>query len=656
MARGDGPGAVEVFSRLVRKAPNNAEYHRLLAGAWHLAGDADKALHHAESATSLMPATPDAWLDHADLLAGLNRFDEAFVVIDRGLVATSGADPLLISKARLLRQAGREQDAVTYLTAFLKDCPDTAWAHHAVGQTLADYDRDAANRHFREAVRLAPTSKEYLATLADSLYRTRTGHEGANVQAALVWAQRRLALGGPLDDGLLLLRGLLQRCGEHEAATLGVSFDTLGREAAHRLPNALHGLVGQVRTPEDRRRLVEHHRHWGSTVEMFAARTPLVRRPTPPRGHRIRIGFMSSDLRHHPVSYFVLPLLQGYDRERFEVSCYSWSPQKPDPVQAHIAGIVDRFRHAPGLSDRDAAQLIADDHLDILFELGGFTYMNKLKVMAWKPAPVQVSWLGYPHSAGLAAIDHILVDPFIRPNDPALLIEEPFQLERSWVVLGELGFNDKVPILPGTPEERAGRITFGTMNNPMKYSPDMLAAWAEVVLAVPGSRFLFVRPEGGTPAFCENMWRAFEASGVARDRVDFLPVRGTHLQHYNAVDIALDTFPQTGGTTTCESLWMGVPVVTLVGEAFFERLSYSNLSNAGLPDLCTFDRAQYVQLAVGLAEDRERRAELRRTLRDRIRSHPLGRRDLFVSDFQTAVEHTLGESRRAEGRKSEVCA
>jgi predicted O-linked N-acetylglucosamine transferase (SPINDLY family) len=212
-------------------------------------------------------------------------------------------------------------------------------------------------------------------------------------------------------------------------------------------------------------------------------------------------------------------------------------------------------------------------------------------------------------------------------------------------VLGRLGFNDSVPIEAGTPEERQGHLTFGTMNNPYKYNRATLATWAEVMRGVEGSRFLFVRPEGATAPFRDNVRKTFEANGVAGDRIDFIAVRGIHLQYYNKIDIALDTFPQTGGTTTCETLWMGVPTVSLVGEAFYERLSYSNLSNAGLGDLCAFDREGYVRTALDLARDQSRRQELRRTLRERIRDHPLGRAEWFVEDFQEAALRAVDQAK-----------
>jgi predicted O-linked N-acetylglucosamine transferase (SPINDLY family) len=161
---------------------------------------------------------------------------------------------------------------------------------------------------------------------------------------------------------------------------------------------------------------------------------------------------------------------------------------------------------------------------------------------------------------------------------------------------------------------------------------------------VPGSRFLFVRPESGAPTFRANIAREFAKHGVGEDRLLFESVRGKHMRHYNRIDIALDSAPHTGGTTTCETLWMGCPTVTLVGEAFFERLSYSNLSNAGLGDLCAFTREQYVEIAVDLAKDRARRLDLRQNLRDRLRISPLGDAKRWVKNFELTIDRTLGRT------------
>jgi predicted O-linked N-acetylglucosamine transferase (SPINDLY family) len=352
---------------------------------------------------------------------------------------------------------------------------------------------------------------------------------------------------------------------------------------------------------------------------------------------------MSSDLRDHPVAYFALPIIEHYDRDRFEFVCYSFYPAPPDRVQSFMQQRVLNFRSMLQATDMEIAQQIADDELDILFELGGSTRYNRLEVLAYRAAPLQASWLGYPHSAGIGAIDYILVDPYLKPDDPELLVEKPFVMPESWVCLGRLGFREE-PIEAGIPEERAGALTFGTMNNPYKYTPELFALWAEVMNGVPGSRFLFVRPEAGAPTFRANIAREFAKHGVSEDRLLFESVRGKHMRHYNRIDIALDSAPHTGGTTTCETLWMGCPTVTLVGEAFFERLSYSNLSNAGLGDLCGFTREQYVEIAVDLAKDRARRLDLRQNLRDRLRTSPLGDAQRWVKNFELTIDRTLGRT------------
>ena len=179
------------------------------------------------------------------------------------------------------------------------------------------------------------------------------------------------------------------------------------------------------------------------------------------------------------------------------------------------------------------------------------------------------------------------------------------------------------------------------MNNPYKYNRQGLDAWAACLRAVPNSRFLFVRPEGRAASFIANARAAFAARDVDPDRVEFIGIRGDHLKHYNSIDIALDSFPHTGGTTTCETLWMGVPVVAMIGPGFPERLSYSNLSNAGLGDLAVRTPADYVATATALAEDQARRRQLRHGLRGMIRERPLGQVDRFVRAFYDKVEEVV---------------
>jgi predicted O-linked N-acetylglucosamine transferase (SPINDLY family) len=349
---------------------------------------------------------------------------------------------------------------------------------------------------------------------------------------------------------------------------------------------------------------------------------------------------MSSDLRQHPVGYFALPLFDHVDDERFEVFVYSYYTGKEDSAQRHITERVSGYRWWPDISIPQAAERIAEDQLDMLIELGGSTHMNKLEVMAYKPAPLQASWLGYPHSAGLETIDYLVCDPITVPPNPDLLIEKPLLMPKSWIALGARFFSNTVEIKEA-PELRNGFITYGTANNPHKYTREVLRTWAKVVAATPNSKFAFIRPEGSGESFRANITRQFEAEGVSADRVIFHPIRGAHLPFYNEVDITLDPFPLTGGTTTAETLWMGVPLVSLIGPAFYERLSASIMTNSGIGDLAVNSLDDYLAAALKLAGDRERRLELRGSLRDRMRNGPLGQTDQFASDFYDMIYRTV---------------
>ncbi len=634
----DATRALEVTEQLCRQEPRTGENHRLLGAARRLAGNAEGALASFRRAREVEPRNIRAWVNGAGMLDELGRGEEALALLAGAPPAIAAQQGIVEARALLLRRLGRAAEVRAMLEELRQRLPDQAWIAAELGRDVLEQDRDQGNALLRQALAADPGNTALMTELVESLDRTRGPQEAANIAAAYDLAKRRLALGGDLMRDSRTLRNVLHRSGDFAAAGSLGSFETLGEfwTAAGQV-TALHYHLAQAETPAHRRLLVDYHRRWGRQVDSMAAQRPLARPAVRGGRAKLRIGLMSSDLRNHPVTYFALPLVELYDRERFELYCYSFYSGAEDQVQAHIRGKVDAFRLAPGINDREAAQLIADDDLDMLFELGGTTHMNKLKVMAWRPARLQASWLGYPHSAGPETIDHILVDPHIRPEDPALLIEKPFLMARSWVVLGRLGFDARMELAPGTPEQRQGRITFGTMNNPYKYNPACLKLWAQVVRQVEGSHFLFVRPEASTPAFQANMHAAFAAEGVAPERLEFEAIRAAHLPHYNRIDIALDTFPQTGGTTTCEALWMGVPTVTLVGEAFFERLSHSNLINAGLPGLSCYSHAGFLRTAVELARDRDRRAFWRHNLRAIIRGNPLGRQDWWVEDFQDAV-------------------
>ncbi|WP_380069155.1 tetratricopeptide repeat protein [Dankookia sp. GCM10030260] len=667
--------AAAAYQAGLKIEPRNADLLRLLGRALRMGGDQKAAVAAFERALSLGQPRLDLLTDLVGTLADLGEDDRAFGVIERGRRLRDGDPQLDILEARLAFRLGRREAAQALVEKALAALPGDAEGSILLARLHGEADLEAANMALRQGLAANPGSVILATRLIENLTRSRYGDEAQHLQEAYELSCRLLQTHpGSVQAHAKPLRTAFLRCLDHDRLDAsGRLADLAPRWIADGEIAGLHYELGNVRSMQDRLDIVEWHRAWGrrearavtplrlpaapassimsaapassimsaapasSIMPASPASSIMPASPALATGRKLRIGFMSSDLRDHPVTYFAMPLLEQYDRDRVEVFCYSFYERERDNVQAHIERQVTGFRWWPRRPSAEVAAGIAEDGLDMLFELGGTTAMNKLDVMAHRPARIGASWLGYPHSAGLEAIDTILVDPYVMPSDPRLLIERPFELAESWVAMGPLGFRD-VPIEPDLPEERRGVVTFGTMNNPYKFTRACLDAWAAVLRAVPDSRFLFVRPEARTPAFVANVRAGFAARDVDPDRIDYVGVRGVHMPHYNSIDIALDSLPHVGGTTTCETLWMGVPCVSLVGPGFPERLSYSNLTNAGLGDLAVFTVEDYVGTAAALAADRSRRRLLRHGLRDMIRRHPLGQPDRFVRAFYAKAE------------------
>lgn len=642
-AAGQPAKAAESYRAALRITPKSAELWRLHARQMTALGDGAAAAESLRKAVALAPGNLGLLTTLVQALLSAGQRNEAAEIVAR----LSAADPanlgLVVLQARVERQRGAVAEARALLERVLAADAGHLAANLQLANLLGDGDRKGANEALERAVAAHPDSFDALERLVESLSRSRYGSETGHLERAYDMAKRLIErFPARKAEAARTLRTVFMRVMDEPAmAATGDLAALLPAWQAAGMHSYVHYELGQVETMEDRVRLVEWHRDWGRRASARMALTPPVAMPAMATGRKLRIGFMSSDLRHHPVTYFALPLLEGYDRDKVEVFCYSFYEREADKVQEHLATNVTGFRHWPKRPDDQVAEGIAQDGLDILFELGGSTAMNKLNVMARRPARLGASWLGYPHSAGLEQIDLILTDPYIRPKDPRLLIERAFEMPESWVTLSRMfGAHE---IAEGTPEARNGYLSFGTANNPYKYTPKCVDAWAAVLRAVPNSRFLFLRPEAGSESFIANSREAFARRDVDPDRLRFVGVRGDHMRHYNEIDIALDSLPHVGGTTTCESLWMGVPTVSLRGPGFPERLSHSNLHNAGLGDCSVATVADYVAKAAELAADPARRLALRHGLRAQIAAHPLGQPARFTKHFYELAAKVAAE-------------
>lgn len=642
-AMGNPDKAASFYRGGLKIEPKSAELWRLLGRQQMSLSQFDDAAESFRRGLALAPADPRLAGLMVQALQRGGRIDDAKALVARLRAARPLDSELAVIDARLAFRTGDTAGALAILRDLLAQHPSHLNANLQFATIIGDSDHEQVNAALDRAIVAHPNSFEALERLTESLSRSRYGSEAAHIERSYQLARRLMdRFPSRVPDAARTLRTILMRVlDENRMAATGKLPDLLRIWQVDGLHSSVHYELGQVQTLDDRLALVDWHRQWGRRAS--ARISPVAQLPMPAlaTGRKLRVGFMSSDLRHHPITYFALPLLEGYDRDGVEVFCYSFCEKEPDPTQRHLQEQVTAFRHWPKRPDAQVAEGIAADGLDILFELGGSTAMNKLEVMAYRPARLGASWLGYPHSAGLEQIDLILTDPYIRPEDPRLLIERPFEMPETWVSLSRMFAPHE--IAEGTPQARKGHLTFGTANNPYKYTPACLDAWAACLRAVPGSRFVFLRPEGAVDSFIAGARAAFARRDVDPDRLEFIGVRGDHMRHYNEIDIALDSLPHVGGTTTCEALWMGVPTVSLVGPGFPERLSYSNLSNAGLGDLAVFSVADYVAKAAELAADPARRLALRHGLRAQIAANALGQPKRFTAAFYDLCRKVASE-------------
>lgn len=375
--------------------------------------------------------------------------------------------------------------------------------------------------------------------------------------------------------------------------------------------------------PPDPDVVFAEHVEWGKR-HAYTGPTAYQHRQSRDPERTLRIGYLSPDLCHHAVTFFFEPLLAEHDRSRFVPVCYS-ARQRSDHVTARLHSLSTLWRDVFAMNDEQLANQIYADQIDILVDLTGHMGDNRLPVFSRKPAPIQISWLGYPNTTGLTTIDYRLTDSVADP--PGLTdryyTERLFRLPRGFLCYRP---SESAPAVGPLPAASSGAITFGSFNNLSKISPGTIELWSAILLGVPHSRLVLKNASFTDIPTRQPYYQAFEKHGIGHDRLDF---RGLHLEltdHqsvYNEIDVALDPFPYNGATTTCESLWMGVPVITLAGKLHAGRVGASILTQIDLPDLIAGSPDEYQRIAVKLAGNRDRLSELRATLRQRMAASPL---------------------------------
>ena len=350
----------------------------------------------------------------------------------------------------------------------------------------------------------------------------------------------------------------------------------------------------------------------------------------------LRIGFVSGDLKNHPVGFFLEELINQLVNRKIELFAYNTQSSGDDLTQ-RIKPHFSQWQSLVGISDKLAATKIHNDGVHILIDLSGHTAQNRLRLFAWRPAPVQISWLGYFASTGVTEIDYILGDRYVTPiNEANHFTEKIWQLPGSYLCFSAPKVDVDVESLPAL---NNGRITFGSFNRITRVNDNVVATWSRILIAIPNA-VLFVKDKNfGDKLVRESFCCRFEFHGISRNRLilEGASPRLEYLKAYNRVDIALSPFPYGGGTTSVEGLWMGVPVITIKGSHFLSHLGESIAHNTGLSDWIASDEEEYVAKAIAFSADLDSLARLRSRLREQVLSAPLCDAKRFASNFEAAL-------------------
>lgn len=640
---GDLLRAGHLYGEILEKQPHNAPVWCRLAEVYHALGQPNDA---ADCYRRALALRPDDAASHCNLgvtLLALGRLDEAASAFQEALRRRPDFVEAASNLGLALLNQGKVSEAARRFREALRLRPDLAEVHNNLGLALLNLGSGAeAVHHFREAVRLRPAMAEAHSNLGLALAQQDKAEE------ALACYERAVQI-DPHHFGALTNLG--NAC--KDQGRLGEAVACYRKALAVRPDDArVHSNLLLALNYQPGADPQEIRREAGRYAEQHAARftaAAAAHSVRPLAERRLRVGYVSADLREHPVAYFLEPILASHDKERFEILCYADVPQ-PDAVTERLRGYADQWRPLVGLSDEQAAEAIRGDEADVLVDLAGHTGGNRLLVFARRPAPVQASYLGYLGTTGLAAIDYYITDALA---DPPGLTEAHYQ--EQLVRLPECGFcyrpGPAPEVGPDLPARRSGRVTFGCLNTLAKVSEEVLALWARVLAAVPDSR-LVLRTGTGRRAE-ERVREALARNGIAPERLlrhGQTATRFDYLKLFHDVDLCLDPFPYNGVTTTCDSLWMGVPVVTLAGTTGVSRQGVRFLGSVGLDELIAVTPEDYVRLAADLAGDLPRLEALRAGLRERMARSPLLDAARFTRHLEAAYRGMWDEFRR--GRRT----
>ncbi len=566
------------------------EQAHALAAQYLAAGKAREAGDLYRQILERQPGDPWAMLGLGRALEAMGQLDAALEHYHKALPHHRQFPELFEAIGRAWIARGHFDAAEAAFREFAALRPNDAHAHNALGATLwRKRDIDAAIGELRLAIQLRPDFPEALSNLASALRHV-----------------------GRLDEALQCYQTALKP-GHHQ-------------NIASNLLYLLYYLPGWSSA-----QIAQAHEQWNRAyAQPLASAQDYANTHDPTR--RLRIGYVSPDFKEHCQSFFALPLLSHHDRGQFEIFCYSSVPS-PDAITSRLRAQADIWRDVAHLGDEQLATVIRQDQIDILVDLTMHMAGGRPLLFARRPAPIQIAYLAYPGTTGLTAIQYRFTDSYLEPTSAA-----PFGPEERVALPDAFWCYDPLtsgPEISPLPAASSGHITFGCLNNTAKVNQQTLELWAKVLTAMPGTRLILLMSAGTARA---KIISFFEQQSIASNRIEFVDhqPREKYLEQYQRFDVALDTVPYSGHTTTLDALWMGVPVVSLVGQTVVGRGGLSILSNVGLSNLVARSQEQFVQICKTLGTDLPALQAIREELRSRLQQSPLMDAQRFTRNIESA--------------------
>jgi len=630
--RGEAQMALDGYTKAIEYKPDSAAAHYNMGNAYAALERPERALAAYEQAVQLKPEFTDAHVAIAAVYEDLGKHEASIASYQRALEIQPDRTETYISLGQLQKKIGRLGDAESSYARALALRPDDAETLVAQGEVLSRLGKlDLAAVCLRRALTIVPDSIDVHGCLGMVLMDLERPSEAISVYRRLLELQPGNAdthnnVGNALKDIGHFNEALRSY---RRALEIRPFFPT-----AH--SNLL--MTGNYLTDQSDVALLDEAKRFGAIVARHAE-TPLPLCNAPDSERRLNVGFVSGDLRLHPVGFFIESVMASLSIEngnQLQLFAYSTSAFD-DETSLRIKSYCHVWIQVTNLSDEQLVRRIHDDAIDILVDLSGHTANNRLPMFAWRPAPIQVSWLGYFATTGVSAVDYLIADPWTLPAD-----EEANFTEKIWR-LPETRLCFSVPTLDievnPLPAIESGYVTFASFQNLAKINDNVISLWARILHAVSNSRLFLMAPQLKEESTRVSVMARFAACNIQSERLilkESVP-RSEYLAAFHQVDIAMDPFPYTGGTTTAEALWMGVPTLTMLGKSFLSRQGVGLMMNVGLPEWIALNADDYVARAVSHATDLGRLASLRTDLRRKALASPIFDAPRFAHNFEGAL-------------------